>query len=218
MTALIRTTAPATEPLSLSEARLHLRLSTTDDDTLVTNLISVARMACEEFTRRALITQGWTLWLDHFPGTATNWWDNENSSSSSYLTVKRFINLPRPPLVAVASVSTFDDDDTETVFDPANYFVDSASEPGRLALRNAATWPTPGRETHGIQIVYTAGYGDASDVPQSLKQGMLGHIAALYENRGDDITPAAQAMRIKVLPAIVEQLYQPYRLQHLVLP
>lgn len=214
MTAFIRTTEPASEPLMLSEVKMQLRINGNDEDTLLTALISAARMACEDYTRRALITQGWTLWLDTFPSLDTQWWDGMQDGSST-LTIKRHINVPRPPLVSVTSISVYDDDDIATVFDPSNYFVDSASAPGRVALRNTAAWPVPLRPYHGIEIVYTAGYGDADAVPQTLKQGMLAHIAYLYEQRGDAFTVGSAAPATRALPDFVIALYQPYRIQHL---
>lgn len=52
-------TAPASEPVSLEQARLHLRLDQTQEDTLLTSLITAARMLVESQTARALITQHW---------------------------------------------------------------------------------------------------------------------------------------------------------------
>lgn len=218
MTALVRSTEPEVEPLSLAEAKAHLRVTLDDEDALITSLISVARTACEEYTRRALITQGWTLWLDAFPGMDQAWWDGMREGAAQ-LTVKRFLHLPRPPLQGVEEVVIYDDGDGESVFDEGLYFVDTASEPGRLALRNNAHWPAPLRAHHGISIAFTAGYGDAAeDVPPALRQGMLAHVAALYENRGDDLTWAGRAAQVKLVPEVASLLYNPYRIQHLVLP
>ena len=54
------TTEPATEPLTLTEAKEHLRVDGTDEDTLITSIITVARKLCENYTNRAFITQTWT--------------------------------------------------------------------------------------------------------------------------------------------------------------
>ena len=56
-------TPPAIEPVTLAEAKAHLKVDTTDDDTLITSLIAAARARAEWHTRRAFITQGWMLWL-----------------------------------------------------------------------------------------------------------------------------------------------------------
>jgi hypothetical protein len=217
MTSLARTTDPATEPVTLIDAKAHLRISLDDEDELITALIVTARMAAEEYTRRALITQGWTLWMDAFPGNEMGWWDGVREGANA-LTIKRFIHLPRPPLIGVTAVTSYDDEDAATVFAADHYFVDTGSAPGRLALRNNAAWPVPGRTHNGISIEYTAGYGAAGDVPQALKQGMLAHIAQLYEQRGDNFSFAGQVGAIKHVPEVTAMLYQPYRIQHLILP
>jgi uncharacterized phiE125 gp8 family phage protein len=216
MTGLQRTAEPNSEPLDLSEVKAHLRIGTSSDDALLANLVTVARQACEDHIRRALVTQGWTLWLDTFPAENIGWWDGVREGAA--LTIKRFIYIPRPPLQAIVAVTTYDDANTATAFGSDQYFVDTASEPGRLALRNNAVWPEPGRSHHGIGIEFTAGYGDAGNVPQALKQGMLAHIAQLYEERGELKSVFSHAQQVKLLPDISRSLYMPYRIQHLVLP
>ncbi len=215
MTALTRTTPPASEPISLAEAKAHLRVSISDDDALIANLITATRMICEEFTGRALITQGWRLWLDAFPGNRLAWWDGAREGAASKLTVKRFIFIPRAPLQSISGVSVYADDDSSTVFPSTQYFVDVNAEPGRLALRNNASWPVPQRASNGISIDFTAGYGATSAVPQALKQGMLAHIAQLYEHRGEGLRFNGDALSVKSLPELVQALYQPFRIQRL---
>ncbi len=57
-------TAPAVEPISTSEAKLHLKLdSDTTDDTLIAALITAAREIIENMTGRALINQTWEMSL-----------------------------------------------------------------------------------------------------------------------------------------------------------
>ena len=60
-------TAPAAEPLTLAEAKLHLRVDDTADDALIGALITAARQHAEHDTRRALVTQTWKLALDASP-------------------------------------------------------------------------------------------------------------------------------------------------------
>jgi peptide/nickel transport system permease protein len=67
------TTAPASEPITLTEAKAHLRVDFDDDDTLITAMIAAARGYVEEHCNRALLTQtvtqviagqiGWTVLL-----------------------------------------------------------------------------------------------------------------------------------------------------------
>jgi len=148
-------TAPATEPLTLAEAKAHLRVTHTASDGLITNLIKAAREYCEGFQNRQYITAAWELWLDAWPD-------------------KNCIYIPRPPLQSVASVKYYSPDNTEYSMDPADYFVDEKSEPGRLAFAYGKSWPAATlRPAGGIVICFSAGYGDAKDVPQKVKQAML---------------------------------------------
>jgi hypothetical protein len=214
MTALVRTGLPVEEPLALQEVKNHLRVNNDGDDVLIDSLIIAARILCEESTRRALITQQWRLWLDAFPGGEEPWWDGLREGAINGM-IRRFIHLPRPPLISVEAVKTYSEDNEEEEFSAAAYFVDTASEPGRLALRNGAAWPVPGRSYNGVRVDFTAGYGGPEDIPAPLKQGMLAHIAHLYENRGDGQSLAG--MRAEAYaPHVAIALYQPFRVHHLV--
>lgn len=55
---------PGEEPVSLAEAKAWCRIDSSDEDDLVTALITAARLQVESETRRALITQSWRLSLD----------------------------------------------------------------------------------------------------------------------------------------------------------
>lgn len=164
--ALTLVTGPAVEPISLDEAKKHLRVDITDDDTLIENLIASARRYCEKFQSRAYITQTWELWLDE--------WPEEN-----------YIEIPLPPLQSVASVKYYDTDGAEHILDASDYFVDMKSEPGRIVLAYGSTWPsTTLRPANGVVVQFNAGYGDsADDVPQTVKQAILLLVGHWYENR-----------------------------------
>jgi len=177
------TTPPAAEPVTLDDAKAHLRVDTTDDDALITSLISAARARAEWHTGRAFVTQSWTLWLDGWPG---------------------IIEIPLPPLQSVASVTAYALDDSATVLDAATYQVDTASSPARLTLKPNASPPVALRRINAIAIVFTAGYGEAgSDVPAPVREAILKIVANFYVNRGDAAA---------VTPAEALALLAPYRI------
>jgi uncharacterized phiE125 gp8 family phage protein len=160
---LTLTTPPATEPVTLAEAKAHLKIDTADDDALIAALIPAARARAEWHTGRALITQGWTLWLDAWPD---------------------IISIPLPPLQAVASVTTYARDDSARVQGPATYIVDLAAN--RLALKQSIPPPSNLRRLNAVAVAFTAGYGDAAeDIPAPLRAAILEVVAFLYENRGE---------------------------------
>jgi hypothetical protein len=187
--AMKRLTDAVTEPVSLSEAKAHLRVSSTTDDTYITGLIKIARQLCEEFTGRAFITQTWEYSLDRFPSTqgcgSGAWWDGVRDGPISQVDgAQRFLELPVGPLIAVSSFATLNDAGASTSFDSANYIVDTRAMPPKLTLATGATWPVDLRPANAILITFTAGYGpNASDVPALLKHAVYVTISHLYENR-----------------------------------
>ncbi|MDD3029973.1 MAG: head-tail connector protein [Alphaproteobacteria bacterium] len=197
-------TPPAVEPLTLTEAKAHLRLDTSADDALIGTLIAGARQWAERYTGRAFITQTWALSVDRIPSDRDER-DGMVDGAIGSLDGLRALNLPRAPLQTVTGVQTFDNDDTAHTFSADNYYVDTAHEPGRIVLRSGAVWPYAERDANSIVVTYTAGYGAAaSDVPAPLRTAIAGIVAHSYQNRGD-----ANA----VVPASVRALLDPYRVR-----
>lgn len=151
---LMLDTAPAAEPLSLSETKGFLRVDTTADDTFITRLIAVAREHAELYLRRSLITQTWKMLFDEYAPTA--------------------VELALSPVQSVTSVTLVARDGTETVMSSDSYYLSSAN---KFLVFDA----TP--ISHRVEIKYVTGYGAASDVPEPIKQGMLAHINSMYDNR-----------------------------------
>lgn len=160
-----RTVAPVAEPISLDEAKAHLRVTHNLEDALIAALIKAAREWAEGYQNRAYITQTWELWLDEFPRAD-------------------YIPIPQPPLKSVTSVKYYDTANTEATMAATDYFVDAKSEPGRLVLAYGSSWPsTTLRPANGVCITFVAGYGDAADIPQAQKAAMLLAIGTWYSKR-----------------------------------
>ena len=209
---LTLTTGPTAEPISKTEARLHLRVDVSDDDNLISSIIKAARQACEEHTNRVLITQTWTMFMDFFPFTGADapLWEGVREAPETILGgAARYIEIPKPPLISVTSIKIYDDDDAGTEFDASNYFVDTATEPGRVALRTGQSWPTPTRTINGVEVIFKAGYGTAgSNVPGDLMHGMYLLIGHLYENREHVVVGSS----VSELPFSVQSFWDPKRI------
>lgn len=175
---LVQTAAPAAEPISLAEARLHLRLSVdeTDEDPLIEDiLIPAARRFAEGLTRRSFITQGWRLVLDCFPAR---------------------IELEKGPVSAITSLTYRDmAGATQTVSWGAvsnsiqrstdgTLVADLSGDVPVIAPAFGCVWPIAMPEIGAIAVNYTAGYGAAgTDVPETIRNWMLLRVNSLFENR-----------------------------------
>ena len=181
---LVRQTQPAVEPVTLAEAKAHLRVDTADDDTYITGLVRAAREWVEQYLDRTLVHTQWVMRFDRFPPDGT-----------------LDIELPRPPMVAsgtataVALTFTYENGDTAT-YSTASFRVDRASTPGAVKTLYGQTWPPHLQDDNAISVTWWAGYGPSgSDVPQGVKNAMLLYVHELYEKRGNAEPPdAAKAL------------------------
>ncbi len=156
---------PSEEPVTLQEAKAHLRVDDPEQDQWITEAIAAAREFCETFQGRAYVTQRLALSLERWP-------------------CGRSIYLPRPPLQSVEAVTYTLADGTVQTFDSALYVVDTAAEPGAIHLRPSVSWPA---EHLGaglpVRVEFTAGYGTASAVPLRAVQAILLLVGHWYESR-----------------------------------
>lgn len=169
-------------PVTLDDAKDHLRIDgTQDDDTLTANL-SAACDYIERETRQQLVARDFLMVLDSFPA-------------------ERFTKLPKPPLLSVASVKYTDATGTEQTIDPAAYTVDAVTIPGRIVLAPGQSWPGTNGSANCVRIRFTAGYANAAAVPPLLVQGIKLLVGHYFENR-----EAATDRRIDTVPLAVESI------------
>ena len=177
-------TAPAVEPITLTEAKAQLRVDGSTEDTQISSYILAAREYCEGFQNRQYITATWDLWLDDWPS-------------------KDRFDIPLPPLQSVASIKYYGTDNTEYTLAVTEYFVDDKSDPGRIVLAYGKSWPsTTLRPVNGVVVRFTAGYGLAASVPQKVKQAILLLITLMYEKR----LPVVEGKIIGEVPFAVSSL------------
>jgi uncharacterized phiE125 gp8 family phage protein len=187
-------TAPATEPVTASELRTHLRADSTElPDAEANGIIAEARSYIENETGVAMISQTWRLAIDRWPAGGEAWWDGVREMSITELyrsNSLQSVTPPRWPLASITSITTFDEDSNSTSVTTANVFdVDTYRIPGRITLKRGQTWPIALRASNAIEIVYVAGYANAAAVPATMKRAVKQLAAFLYSNRGDDCDP-----------------------------
>lgn len=179
-------TAAEGEPLSLAQAKQHLRVTSDDESTLIQALIVTAREQAEAYTGRRFLTQTWDYFLDAFPCAV--------------------IVVPNPPLQSVTSLKYFDTAGVEQTLSASKYLVDSSSLSGRIAPAYGETWPCTREQLNAVTVRLVCGYGNAAKVPFSIAAAMLLTIGELYEHREETVPGSVQA-----LPRGVESLLSPYR-------
>jgi uncharacterized phiE125 gp8 family phage protein len=180
----LRLITPATAPVvTVDEAKAHLRLDTTGDDTLVAALLIAATEAAEHATGRALATQTWETSASGFPsGGASSGFPSE-------------VRLTRVPVLEIVSISYVDLEGVEQTLAPAAYHLTRAEFDFAYVTPAFGTeWPQVRGDVDGVKVRFTAGYADAASVPQSVKQWVLLQVGSMYENR------EAETMAARIVP------------------
>ena len=153
--ALKLVTPPATEPVTLAQAKTFLRIEHTADDDAITRAITAARKHAEAHLRHLLLPQTWD-------------YSRANPCSTKLI-------LPVGPALSVTSVTLMSELGATSTMDPAAYRL--SVDGFALILRNMP-------QTEILKVRYTAGdFATASDVPLPIVQGILHHVAAMLENR-----------------------------------
>ncbi len=184
---------PTVEPITLAEAKAHLRVDASGEDSLIQSLIMASRLHIEAALDLALITQSWRHQRDVWPPS-------------------RVLILPLRPIQSLTAVTLHDDDATSRTLDVSDFVVDGHANPARLVWRGNGAVPAAGIIANGIEIDIVAGYGDAAtDVPQPIRQALLLLIAHWYENR----EPVEIGATATTIPASVSELLMPYRRRQL---
>ncbi|MFV0296909.1 MAG: head-tail connector protein, partial [Hyphomicrobiaceae bacterium] len=181
---LVMTNGPSLEPVSLAEAKAHLRIDQADEDPLIQSLVITSRLHIEAALGLALVTQGWSLFLDRWPKPGR-------------------ITLPLGPVTALDAVRVWSDLTQFETLPVTDFYLDGAGHPPRLALLPAVSTPQPQRPVNGIEIAFTAGYGGAADdVPAPIRHALLLLVAHWYENR----KPVEIGSNATAIPAMVSEL------------
>ena len=176
--------APTVEPITLAEAKLHLRIDDDIDseDTLIESLISAARDKAEYFCGRYFTEQTVAIvYYDGFP-----------SGSVAYGAVE----LPFPDVTSIESVKYTDTSGTETTIDGSDYVFNSDTK----RLMPVDAWPTD-----AVDFTVTVTTGAPADMTGAIV-AMLMIITDLYELRTESVVGVSIAEN----PAVIAKL-QKYR-------
>lgn len=166
-------TAPLEEPVTLAEAKAHLRIEDdiTDDDDLITALIAAARQVAENLTSRALVRQQLEVSLECFPSVIE-------------LPGGHFLEMTHLKYINATGTLT-------TLVADTDYQIDSRREPALVLPAYGKSWPGTRAVPNAVTVTYWAGYapGDGSptdyreNIPAAIKQWIKLRVAHLYEQR-----------------------------------
>jgi len=180
---------PASEPVTLDEARAFVRMDDTAEDALLTSLITAARLHIEGVTGRALVSESWRLVLDCWPPT-------------------RQVQLPVAPLASLTAITAHAADGSSTALALDEVQLAGGDNPAALFLPTGFGDGIILRERQGIDIDYVAGYGDdPADVPAALRQAALLLVGYWFENRDSPVISEGGSS----VPTALDLLLAPYK-------
>ncbi len=177
------TVAPASEPVSLTEAKSWLRVDTADEDTLIARIISAARIWCEKITGLATVNQTVAVRWDAF---------------------EPVLKLPRWPVLSVSSIEYVDTAGVTQTLAASDYYTDIYSRPARIVPAYGVEWPDTLEQINAVKVTLVVGPEpasssdappdfDISDVKLAMQQ-LIGHWFIHREAIGVDAGPVAMAV------------------------
>lgn len=179
---------PAEAPVSVVDAKLHLRIDGDAENATVERMVKAATSNAERITNRAFVTQKWALILDRFP--------SHNQP----------IKLPLPPLQTVDVITYFDSTDTEQTLPASDYVADPSGLLGKVMPAWRKCWPATSGRPMAVRIEFTAGYGAAVDVPPDIVSALLLLLGSLDQNREAVVIGTI----VNELPLGVDYLLSPF--------
>lgn len=189
MNSLRIVTPAASDPLSLADAKLHLRVDISDDDDLISALITAATKYAEDYSGRAGITRTLALVVPCVPGS------------------DQIIRLPMPGFQTTPAITSIyyraSADGASTLWDSANYELAHVGEwtYGVRPVYNGQ-WPSDlANVADTMTITYTTGEALSTTVDARLILAIKLMVADWYEHRED-----SAEMQLRTIPRGVSLL------------
>jgi uncharacterized phiE125 gp8 family phage protein len=211
MHAPVLVTPPAEQPVSLAEAKAHLRVTSNDDDVLIGSLIKAATAKLDGYSGilgRALVTQTWAVDLDRFGDR---------------------LRLPLRPVQSVATVQYYDTAGVQQTLAGAGYALLADAIGSYVALAPNAVWPGTYGRSDAVRVTFVAGYGNAAAVPEPIRVAILLAVQHLYALRNSEnvflrseqvegvgaTQYAVSEQAGSIITRAVDALVEPYRVRHI---
>jgi uncharacterized phiE125 gp8 family phage protein len=181
-------TPATTYAITTAEAKTHLRVTHSTDDTYIDALISAAHEQFQQYTGRQIMTATWKLYLESFPDK---------------------IELKKLPVQSITSIQYYDENNALQTLASTEYKTSLNDMPARIETAdNDTDWPDTYDRSDAVCITFVAGYAAAANVPGDIKHALKLILGNSYDYRDDlankrEITTAS--MRL-MQPYIIPQL------------
>jgi len=179
--------SPAAEPVSVAEARDHLRVDIDVDDILIYNMVAAAREYAEIYCNRSFAKHAYRADIEYF--------ENE-------------MRLPGKPVQSVTHIKYYSSASPSvlTTLASSNYQLHRDV----VSLAYGGTWPAVYPRVDGVQITFQTGYSNLSspedtvaNVPKAVRQAILLVAGDLYENREGQIIYPGQVQENKTVKMLL---------------
>lgn len=174
--------------VSTADAKTHLNVFHSNDDTYIGNLVSAATAWVQHYTGTQVVQATYDYTLDAFP-------DGEDD-----------IVLPCPPLSSVTSITYVDEDGSSQTLATTVYAVKTDVHPGRIHLKYEQEWPDTRDIDDAVTVRFVCGYANAAAVPEDIVSAILLLVERLYTYRGMTTEQAANQLSFSI-----EMLLSPRR-------
>jgi len=186
-------TGPTTEPVTMEEAKQHLRVDVSDDDGLIAGYVLAARRYIESQTG-PLMQQTWDYTVDR-----------EWPMVGGFYAIR----LPFSPCSSVTSVSYVDTAGASQTLSAGLYQTVLNVPIPYIAKAYNQSWPAIRDVPAAITVRAVYGYGASPGaVPDPLRQAILLMVGRFYEHREEVVVGAIPSS----VPMGVEALIGPYSL------
>jgi uncharacterized phiE125 gp8 family phage protein len=179
-------TAPTSEPITLSEAKLYLKVDNSDEDALITALIVAARDSCERYTNMAFFTQTWEAYFDYLP---------------------TLIEFNKSPIQSITKIEYYDSANTLQTLSSSLYDVDLVGSPVRIRKGKNMTYPEVYQRLNAVKITFVAGVTSTAAIPEQIKLALKLTLGHFYENRQTVVIGHS----VNEVPKTAEYLLDQYR-------
>jgi len=166
----IKSSFSGTEPITLTEAKDYLRVDFTDDDSYITDLITMAREMVEKETNTTLVQNTFIEYFNTFP--------------AGDITLQFAGNVVPTTGLAITYTNTAGGTTTLTLTTDFLY----TKGQGLIKISAVDGWPTDVEDqANSVKITYVlnpeAGIDSATYLPKPLKQAMYLLMGHYYDNR-----------------------------------